>query len=82
MDGFWASIGNGIAAFSDFICGYPLFFLLNSYTTGLQAGVLTHMLKTALAPKRPAYVESGEIGLPIHGTDLILPCGAAGRVVF
>lgn len=60
----------------------PLFFLLNSYTTGLQAGVLTHMLKTALAPKRPAYVESGEIGLPIHGTDLILPCGAAGRVVF
>ena len=28
MDGFWASIGNGIAAFSDFICGYPLFFLL------------------------------------------------------
>ena len=28
MGGFWQSIGNGIAAFSDFICGYPLFFLL------------------------------------------------------
>ena len=60
----------------------PLFFLLNSYTTGLQAGVLTHMLKTSLAALRPAYVESGEVGLPIRDTELILPCGCAGRVVF
>ena len=28
MSGFWSSIGDGIVAFSDFICGYPLFFLL------------------------------------------------------
>ena len=28
MSGFWSSIGEGIVAFSDFICGYPLFFLL------------------------------------------------------
>ena len=34
----------------------PLFFLLNSYTTGLQAGVLTYMLKTALAPSKPKVV--------------------------
>ena len=28
MGGFWTAVGNGIASFSDFICGYPLFFLL------------------------------------------------------
>ena len=28
MAGFWSSVGDGIVAFSDFICGYPLFFLL------------------------------------------------------
>ena len=60
----------------------PLFFLLNSYTTGLQAGVLTHMLKTSLAASHPASVESDEVGLPIRDTELILPCGCAGRVVF
>ncbi len=60
----------------------PLFFLLNSYTTGLQAGVLTYMLKTALAPSKPKVVESGEVGLPVRDTGLVLPCGCAGRVVF
>jgi 23S rRNA (cytosine1962-C5)-methyltransferase len=60
----------------------PLFFLLNSYTTGLQPGVLTHMLKTAIASDFDAVVESDEVGLPIEGTDLVLPCGCAGRVTF
>ena len=60
----------------------PLFFLLNSYTTGLQPGVLTYMLKEALRKKNPRSVEAGEIGLPVSGTDLVLPCGCAGRAVF
>ena len=56
----------------------PLFFLVNSYTTGLQPAVLTYMLSTALA-KFPGSVESGEIGLPVSSNGLVLPCGASGR---
>ncbi len=57
----------------------PLFFLVNSYTTGLQPGVLTYMLSSALKEKSPSHVESGEVGLPVKDSGLILPCGAAGR---
>lgn len=56
-----------------------LFFLINSYTTGLQSAVLTYMLKTTVARKFGGQVVSSEIGLPVSGTDLVLPCGASGR---
>nr|MCR4585166.1 SAM-dependent methyltransferase [Lachnospiraceae bacterium] len=57
----------------------PLFFLINSYTTGLQPAVLSYMLNTAIALERGGRVESSEIGIRVSGTDLILPCGACGR---
>lgn len=57
----------------------PLFFLVNSYTTGLQPAVLTYMISTALVPKFDGTVESQEIGLPVKKTGLVLPCGASGR---
>ncbi len=57
----------------------PLFFLLNSYTTGLQAGVLTYMLSEEIAGKFGGKVSSDEIGLPVSGNRLVLPCGASGR---
>lgn len=56
----------------------PLFFLVNSYTTGLAPAVLTYMLATELKPFGGA-VESQEIGLPVSKTGLVLPCGASGR---
>ena len=56
----------------------PLFFLVNSYTTGLAPAVLTYMLSTALR-KYDGIVESQEIGLPVSSNGLILPCGASGR---
>jgi hypothetical protein len=56
----------------------PLFFLINSYTTGLAPAVLTYMLSTALKD-RGGEVESSEIGLPVTSTGLVLPCGATGR---
>lgn len=57
----------------------PLFFLINSYTTGLQPGVLEYLLKTEVAIKKAgATVRADEIGLPIKG-GLALPCGASGR---
>jgi len=56
----------------------PLFFLVNSYTTGLAPSVLTYLLATELR-KRGGHVESGEIGLPVRESRLVLPCGATGR---
>jgi 23S rRNA (cytosine1962-C5)-methyltransferase len=57
----------------------PLFFLINSYTTGLQPAVLSYMLHTAIDPIRKGRVEADEVGLPVSGNGLVLPCGAAGR---
>lgn len=57
---------------------HPLFFLINSYTTGLAPSVLTYMLSTALK-EFGGTVNSQEIGLPVASTGLILPCGASGR---
>ena len=57
----------------------PLFFLVNSYTTGLQPAVLTYMIHTALVPKFGGAVQSDEIGLPVKDNGLVLPCGASGR---
>ncbi len=57
----------------------PLFFLINSYTTGLQPAVLSYMLHTVLDPIHKGNVEASEIGLPIKGNGLVLPCGASGR---
>lgn len=56
----------------------PLFFLINSYTTGLAPSVLTNVLKTALK-KYAGKVEADEIGLPVTRGNLALPCGASGR---
>ena len=57
----------------------PLFFLVNSYTTGLQPAVLTYMLETQVAAKFGGKVVSDEIGLPDSSNGLVLPCGASGR---
>lgn len=57
----------------------PLFYLANSYTTGLQPAVLTYMIQTALVPRFGGVVESSEIGLPVSSNGLVLPCGASGR---
>lgn len=56
-----------------------LFFLVNSYTTGLQPAVLTYMIHTAVVTRFGGSVESSEIGLPVKETGLVLPCGASGR---
>lgn len=57
----------------------PLFFLINSYTTGLQPAVLNYMMQTAITPKFGGHTEASEIGLPVTDSGLVLPCGASGR---
>lgn len=56
----------------------PLFFLINSYTTGLQPAVLSYMLSTELK-QFGGHVDSQEVGLPVSSNGLVLPCGASGR---
>jgi len=57
----------------------PLFFLINSYTTGLAPSVLTYLLETLVARRYGGRTESQELGLPVTATGLALPCGASGR---
>ena len=57
----------------------PLFFLINSYTTGLQPAVLSYMLNLTVKKKFGGKVSAEEIGLPVSNTGLVLPCGASGR---
>lgn len=56
----------------------PLFFVINSYTTGLAPAVLKYLLSTVLKDKG-GVVQADEIGLPVRETSLVLPCGACGR---
>ena len=55
------------------------FFLINSYTTGLQPAVLSYMLNEAIVKMHGGRVEADEIGLPVKESGLVLPCGASGR---
>lgn len=57
----------------------PLFFLINSYTTGLQPAVLSNLLKLTVGKKFGGSVTADEIGLPVANSSLVLPCGASGR---
>ena len=56
-----------------------IFFLINSYTTGLQPAVLSYMINTAVVKRFGGHVEAAEIGLPVQESGLVLPCGASGR---
>ena len=57
----------------------PLFFIINTYTTGLSKEVFSNILKTVIKPKYDGNIYSEEIGLPISGSELVLPCGICSR---
>ena len=57
----------------------PLFFLINSYTTGISSKVLENILNLTIEEKYKGRVSSGEIGLPMEESKLVLPCGIYGR---
>jgi len=57
----------------------PLFFILNSYTTGLAPGVLTYIMERILSGRFGGKTVSQELGLPVSESGLTLPCGATGR---
>ena len=57
----------------------PLFFLINSYTTGISSKVLENILYLTVSKKYKGNVSSGEVGLPMENSKLVLPCGIYGR---
>ena len=57
----------------------PLFFLINSYTTGMSSIVLENLLKMTVGKKYSGSITCGEVGLPIKENNLVLPCGIYGR---
>ncbi len=57
----------------------PLFFLINGYTTGLQPAVLKNLIEKTVVPMHGGKATADEVGLPISGSNVVLPCGASGR---
>ena len=57
----------------------PLFFLINSYTTGISSQVLENILRININKNIKGNFSNGEIGLPMKNSNLILPCGIYGR---
>ena len=73
------SIYSFVELCSQLLTEEPLFFLINSYTTGLQPAVLSYMLSTLVERRLKGTVTAEEIGLPVTESGLVLPCGASGR---
>ena len=61
---------------SNVLTDSPLFFNINSYTTGLSPSVMNYLNGAILKPKFGGSITADEIGLPVTETGLILPCGA------
>ena len=57
----------------------PLFFIINSYTTGLSKEVFSNILELTIHKKYEGKVYSEEIGIPIKNSNLVLPCGICSR---
>lgn len=63
---------------SEVLSDNPLFFLINSYTTGLQPQVLKNILNKTVAVGRGGRTEAYEVGLKTQEEGVILPCGNSG----
>ncbi len=70
---------NLVTLCSELLSDKPLFFLINSYTTGLSATTLYNLLNLTVNKKCLGKVSCGEVGLSITNNNLILPCGIYGR---
>ena len=57
----------------------PLFFLINSYTTGLSPMAMEYILGMKIVTRHGGSLAAGELGLPVTATGLQIPCGASAR---
>ena len=76
------SIDEFVELVSGVLSDEPLFFLLNSYTTGLSASTMRYITQTRLGRIAGASSVADELGLPVTESGLALPCGSSVRVTF
>ena len=76
------SIDDFVALTAEVLSDKPLFFLLNSYTTGLSASTMKYIVDSRLLKGRRGSSEADELGLPVRESGLALPCGSSVRAVF
>ena len=76
------SIDDFVALTGRVLSDNPLFFLLNSYTTGLSASTMKYIVETRLLSKFKGKSSADELGLPVKESGLALPCGSSVRVEF
>ena len=76
------SIDDFVKLVSEVLSDNPLFFLLNSYTTGLSASAMKYITDIRLLSKYSGKSIADEIGLLVKRTGLALPCGSSVRVTF
>ena len=73
------SIDEFVGLASQVLSDDPLFFLINSYTTGLSPLTMSYILELKVKQRYGGRIESGEIGLRVAQTGAVLPCGASTR---
>ena len=76
------NIDEFVALTENLLSDKPLFFLLNSYTTGLSASTMKYITDTRLLRNRNGSSVADELGLPVRSSGLALPCGSSVRVTF
>lgn len=76
------AIDDFVALASGVLSDEPLFFLLNSYTTGLSASTMKYITDMRVLSKFSGKSEADELGIPVKQTGSALPCGSSVRVVF
>ena len=76
------SIDDFVELVSEVLSDKPLFFLLNSYTTGLSASTMKYITDSRLLTKFSGKSEADELGIPVKQSGLALPCGSSVRVEF
>ncbi len=76
------NIDDFVSLVSEVLSDVPLFFLLNSYTTGLSASTMKYIASIRLLGRRKGKCFADELGIPVKDSGLELPCGSSVRVVF
>ena len=75
-------IDDFVALCASVLSDKPLFFLLNSYTTGLSASTMKYIVETRLISHFGGKSEADELGLFVEESKQALPCGSSVRVEF
>ncbi len=73
------SVDGLVALAAQLLSDNALFFLLNSYTTGLSASSMGYLLGMHIRKTHKGKTDCGEVGLPVSSTGMALPCGCAAR---